>query len=607
MLKRFFTSEGWLRNRLLYKLGLAYILALVVVCVASFEIHPLFTLSLDTVRAILSTVMGVSGSILGFLVIYLTLALESIRKYFGRHAIAIFRRDPVIWILCIFFSYVIILSLLAFCIVDQPGWWLTFLFNLSCLSFVLGIALTIPMGIIILNRTDTAIRIKYLLDAIQVTDFRPRPQNDAFFSTSFWIVTEDPQNTVDRYTAILLHNIGEGNTRIVAAMLRSFYSRMEEMVDQHKGEGDIEEVVMRFYDILLMAFDQVKSSGDEVIIKLIFSGLYPGSNLAATKQMGAPVINYIFKSARTAIQYLIEHENEQLAYEGLWRYYHMVRPQAQHNLPPESEKEKYVAVQNTMVHDYDKLIERSFQCANKYITANAVRMHVYLLDMLIRDVDGWSVEKTEIAKMISWDASEHIIQWADKEKGTQGGYMSYYLHGEGLVTALKSDTSLALILVMDYCKVLLFLLDNGYWNNYDLEGLTSLGELILKTAADLTDMIKHILAVSGSARSKLTELLKTVTHPKVYDRLKRDLTIAQEGAAKWLALYYELGLQLPDLEDYLKIFQNPPPPASPIPAPPDPTTAAGATPAPDPTNPAGGTSAPDSTTPAGATPAPDGV
>lgn len=588
MLKRFFTSEGWLRNRLLYKLGFAYALALGVVCVSSFAKHPLFPLSLDTVRAILSTVMGVSGSILGFLVIYLTLALESIRRYFGRHAINIFRHDPVIWILCVFFSYIIIISLVAFCAVDLQGWLLTFLFNLSCVSFLLGIGLIVPMGIIILNRTDTAIRIKYLLDSIEVMDFRPRPQNDVFFGTSYWIITEDPGNAVDRFTALLLHNIGEGNNRIVASMLRTFYARIELILEGDKVEGDIQEVVMRFYDILSMAFDQVKKSGDEAIIKLIFAGLNAGSVLAAQKLLGPVVIDYIFKSARTMIQYLMEHENEQLTFEGLWRYYHMVRSEVELNFPSAYDKGKFRAFKSMMAFDYDDLIDRAFNCSNKYITENAVRMHVVLLDVLIRDVSGFPEEKSDIAKMMSYHAANHIIKWADNQKVSPLGFLGLFLHGDGLLMALKEGTSLTLAVVMDYCRVGHYLLESGNYVEYDLRDIGELGRLIITNAPEIKEVdrvMNHVLSLNKTIWLRIRELIAVPANKKDSERLEQELKVLEEDIANWLKLYYSLGLNIPALEHVIQIFQVRPRPGQPPPPPPPAAPGAPTPPAPPPAPP----------------------
>ncbi len=560
MLKHFFTSERWVRNRLLIRLGLTYILTFVVVCVSSLMGKKLFPVSLDTARAVLSTVMGVSGSILGFLVIYLTLALDSIRRYFGRHSISVFKRDPIIWVLCVFFSYVIVVSLLAFCVVDQPSVWLSFLYNLSCISFVLGIVLIVPIGIIILNRSDTAIRIKYLLDSIEVTDFRPRPQNDVFFGTSYWMLTEDSGNTVDRFTAILLHNIGEGNNNIVASMFRTFYSRIAFIVDQHQEQGNIEEVVLRFYDILLMAFDEVKVSGNEAIIKLIFSGLNSGSFLAASNKMGPLVIVHIFKSARTMIQYLIEHENEQLAYEGLWWYYHMARSQVQHHFPPEADTEKFAAIRSALVYDYDDLVDRTFNCSNKYITENAVRMQGLLLDMVIRDAGGLPVDRASLAKMMSYHTGNHILKWASREKETQLGFLTLYLHGIGMLTALKENTSLSLVVVMDYCRIANFLIENGYYITYDLKDAGALGELILTNAREIKEvvsMMTHVLSLNKKAWLQLTARKSSAANKSQAEKWDEDLQVLEGDVSRWLKLYYDQGIENPELERLIQVFQVP--------------------------------------------------
>src|SRR5580704_14290347 len=70
-------------------------------------------LSQETAKLIAATIMGVSGSIIGFLVIYLSISFEAIRRNYGKYALRIFRSDFYIWSLSIFFSIVVLLGLLA--------------------------------------------------------------------------------------------------------------------------------------------------------------------------------------------------------------------------------------------------------------------------------------------------------------------------------------------------------------------------------------------------------------------------------------------------------------------------------------------------------------
>jgi len=132
--KDFWETEDaliWVWSR---SLGLALLLSLAAACGRTWTI-----ISIDTARYLLSAVMGVSGSILGFLVIYLIFAFEGIRRFFGRYSNGILRRDRFIWTMCWFFSAIILVSLAAMSRVDHRDWFWGLILNLRCFSFSIAI------------------------------------------------------------------------------------------------------------------------------------------------------------------------------------------------------------------------------------------------------------------------------------------------------------------------------------------------------------------------------------------------------------------------------------------------------------------------------------
>jgi hypothetical protein len=138
------------RNWLFPAVGITYLASLVfLTLMVSCRLFWL-SVSPDTAKGILYTMMGVSGSIIGFLVIYLSLALEGMKRNYGKQAIAYFRQDRVVWLLCWVFCFVILISLSSCCYADQRGYFWTWSFNVACLSFATGIALIVPFGQVIL-------------------------------------------------------------------------------------------------------------------------------------------------------------------------------------------------------------------------------------------------------------------------------------------------------------------------------------------------------------------------------------------------------------------------------------------------------------------------
>ncbi|HEX9510204.1 MAG TPA: hypothetical protein VF939_06950 [Puia sp.] len=112
------------------------------------------------------------------------------------------------------------------------------------------------------------------------------------------------------------------------------FKRVVVIVDGKKGQ-EIDKVILRYLDVLVVAFDYAKHKNDEITIKLIFSGLNSCSDLIAKWRMGRELIEHQFEVIHNIVKNLLEQEKEQLVEEAFWAYYHMAQPQILRNLPPE--------------------------------------------------------------------------------------------------------------------------------------------------------------------------------------------------------------------------------------------------------------------------------
>jgi len=481
---------------------------------------------MDTARYILTAIMGVSGSILGFLVIYLSFAFEGIRRFFGRYSNTIFRRDRFIWSMCWFFSGIILVCLGALCLVDHPGPFWRFLINLSCFAFLIAIGTIVLFGKMILRKSDTVEEIRRQIERITLLDFRTEPASGWEFGPSHWIITEDRNNPIDRLTGILLHNIIEKNNSVVANMLRSICQRIEDLV-RAEAEGDKERAVLRYNDVLLLAFDQAKGQNDPLVFKLIFSNYRNLSDLLANSQMGRRVIEPVLKSAKSTVQYWVEMENEQLVHDGFLTYNQMCYSQIQHNLPVESETwqrnqkgdmakiespqadsnyERMMGIFLASTFEYNSLVERSLESKNAAIPEIALRMMGAFLEQLIVVNIPSEYERLQIGRKLSYHAVMIGKQYSDKFKSTRFGFLRLFVTESPMDTLLQKDTELTLIVFGHFEQFARFLIENDLFHRMDLDLIGNIGRRIARNSETFPSALSAmtvLVALNRAARRKL--------------------------------------------------------------------------------------------------------
>jgi hypothetical protein len=108
------TTANFNRNKFFFFFGVIFLTTSIVLSLSIRANVWIVFLGRETAKAILSTIMGVSGSIIGFLVIYLSLALDGLKRHYGKHATAMFLKDRTIWVMCGFFCIVLLLAISSF-------------------------------------------------------------------------------------------------------------------------------------------------------------------------------------------------------------------------------------------------------------------------------------------------------------------------------------------------------------------------------------------------------------------------------------------------------------------------------------------------------------
>lgn len=568
------------RNLFFTVTGSVYLILAVLLSISVLKGVSWVTLTPDTAKTILSTLMSVSGSIIGFLVIYLSLALEGMKRNYGKHAVSIFRRDTSVWVLCYFFSIVIIIALFSFFYADQEGDFWIWSFNIACLSFGVGIALIVPFGRVILKRTDIAEHIGRMIHELRETDFREPPAKDSRLGTMYWVVTEDPDNRMDNLSNMLYHHINEGNGRLVTNIMIQLFKRIVVMVDGKKGKG-IDKVILRYLDVLVVAFDYAKHKNDEVTIKLIFSGLNSCSDLIAKWRMGRELIEQQFEVIGNIVKHLLEEEREQLVEEAFWAYYHMAHPQVMHNLPPEDKtwekddegeisvintsegwenEHKFDAVDSAMTFQLKGLVDRSFMCANTYITEHCVRMLGNFIDMLIFERGMAPFQKYHIGSMLSYESAECVKRFITRTDDRKIGFLILYVGDANIMTALEENSDFSKAVFEHFIEIFEFIIEEGRITKFDLDKVGGLGRLIIANSAKITaatDYTKALLEVNKKARASLIQEVKTGgVSPKRESALKELIVEVQKDLKSFLKIYYKRVGNNPVFEDLIKSYQS---------------------------------------------------
>jgi hypothetical protein len=538
MVKKLRTKEFWkTEDALLWVWWRSFGLSLVLSFVAATG-TTWVTISIDTARYMLSAIMGVSGAILGFLVVYLSFALDGIRRLFGRYSNAIFRKDRFIWSMCGFLALIILLSLAAMCVVDHRGWFLRLLFNLSCFSFSIAIATVVWFGKMILRRTDTAEEIRKEIELIKLDDFREEPKANWNWGASYWIITENRENLVDQINSVLLHNIVEKNNSLVSNMLSHLLGQIAILIQTSEDNNKNGRAICRYSNILLLSFEQAKNHNDPLIFKLIFNSYRNLGTLIAMQKMNREVIDAALKDVRMTVSYWLEQENEQLVDDAIRTYIYMCQFQIDYNLPVEQETwrkeesgrmvvidtgiaranyEKMIAIVLAGTYEIISLTEQALQCKNRAITEMVVgKLGAFLEHIIVANIDS-EYERGILGRKAAFNCSWLGRKYVEMHHTTPLGFLRLFADETSLDRLLQKDSDLANYVFNQWAEFAKFLIDNNYFASIDLYLIGNLGRRIAYQSEKFPTglgIFGVLVDINRSARRKLMRSLVAKVTPK---------------------------------------------------------------------------------------------
>jgi hypothetical protein len=491
-------------NRFYRVLGAVYLSVLLTLTFALNKGVYWITLNLDTAKMVLSTLMGVSGSIIGFIVIYLSLALEGMKRNYGKQAVDLFRKDASVWLLCWVFCFILIVALAALLFSDRRGVFPLWLFNAACWSFAAGIAIIVPYGQAILLKTDSTEHIAGMITGLKGTDFRELPDSAKRIGAMYWVISEDPKNPVDKVSNIIFHHISEGNSKLATYFLIDFFRQIEQI--GKVGIVDLNRrMLTRYLDVLMLAFDFTKTRGDEMVVTTILACLKSCSSLITTWKAGAELIEKQFEGIGNIIKFMLEAGREKMADDAFWAYYHMAKTQLG-NIPPANQiwtqdedgdlividsleawglEHKFDAIDKAMTYDLRNLIERSFLSKNGYIIQNSVGMSRVFLEMLILENGIERQPKLLIGRSLAYGTADLVKRYISETDRHIGGFLALYLPTSSLMHFLEENSDLSEVVFRYFIDVFGHLVDNQRIIKEDLDYAGGVGRLIIAHSAKI--------------------------------------------------------------------------------------------------------------------------
>jgi hypothetical protein len=572
------TTANFKRNKFFFFFGAMCVAASIALSLSIRANVWVVSLGRETAKTILSTIMGVSGSIIGFLVIYLSLALEGLKRHYGKQATAMFLKDRTIWVMCGFFCTILLLAIWSFLWADAPGRFFIWSFNFSCVFFAIGIAAIVPFGIEILNRTDTTTEITKWIDGIEQEDFRLPSTEYESMGPMYWTLSEDTANKVDRLSAILYHNISEDNSRVSASILVKFLSEISILVKIANGQHS-ERMLYRYLDIVANAFDYAKLNNNEVVIKTMLECLKSTSSLVAKWKMGPEAVERMFTVIRNMTQYFIEQNKEQLADEAFWAYYHMAKAQIAENLPPANQtwdiqengeimvldnrtaganEHRFDTLDKALTLDMSQLVDRSFYSQNRYINMKAVEMTGQFLTMLVQE-NVPEIPKALLGDSIAYQASKQIIRSISPVNPNNIRYLQVYAGASVLVSALKENSRFSQIVFDNYIEICNSVIEMQALIKWDLRDIGGLGRLIVASAGEITNVVqcmRSLLEINRMARAAIKKELGEEPDRRRRYELEAMMIMARKDITSWRTMQQRKAALNEELGNLIQLYMD---------------------------------------------------
>ena len=527
-----------------------------------FKIQVIY-IKLDTIKSVLSTIIGASGSIVGFLVIYLSISFENFRRNYGQYGSKFFQSNSLILTFLGLLLLTILISFLAFLLIDSNSFFKIYLFNISCFYFFISLILLIPYGYLITKESSSVEILDKVIKSISINDFHKQKSKDI---SLFSLKAEAEKNNFILIGEILITNTADKNNRTASAIVIHLYERIEELLKDNKIDEPIKfNIVSSFCSLIKEVFyTNLNNKNNDGIIVCIAS-INSLDKIIAQNKYKKAFVKEIFELIGFICKSLIESENETLANKALWAYYHISKDQLYFNTPKEFEiwqksdnpefyalplqtpeafekDSLFMFLEESISYQLNNIIERSFLCKNYHITEDCVNILSSFVEMIAWSQNLGDLQKHRIGSMLAFYSVSAIKRFSLIDTGNRTNYMGLYLGNSFVVDLLKENTLFSKSVFSNYIDLLDYLYTKDKLFSYELEKCIGLGRLIVAYSSQIPtsyDNLKFFLEVLSKIKHKTTS---TEIDKEIVD-------IAKKGIQSFLSIMTMRNIQSSELKD----------------------------------------------------------
>jgi hypothetical protein len=495
-------------------------------CMASRKDYYWVLIQRDTTKSITGVVMEVSGSFIGFLVIYLSISFDNLQSNFGKYALNLFRKDSLLTSVSSLFAVIIIVALSYYLLADNNPVFADIIFNLTCVAFISAVCLLIPLGNAVLNKSSSSRPIQTLIKKLSTEDFADIPPKRWMLGLDIQLAAKENGNRLNTICDVLYHNINAGNSKNTTSLLISLSLRFYELLKSPELTEDTRLKIHLVYPIILKSsFDLAILKNDTLTVNVIFASLNSWTE-------SIPVDNA--DNAVEKIEELLEHmgstliriEHEPLIDEWLWTYYHVSTNLLDNLLPDEkdiwtvaangdidtintrsAEKKEnlFDAIESLINFRFANTIERVFLSKNYYIIENGIRKIGSLIAMIIFNSEMGPIQKRRIGSMLAYYFEEFIKRYIDLNFSHQKNYLHLYIGSSTIIRALEQNNQFSKDVFNTAVNILDYSIEQHCVTTFDVEKLSGLCRLTIAHADNIADVlgyVESVLKVQSKLKSK---------------------------------------------------------------------------------------------------------
>lgn len=525
---------------------IAFLSGLLVFLITELSNIHILTISHDSIKAILSAIIGTSGSIVGFLVIYLSISFENLKKNYGKYGVKFFQSNRLILIYLSLLIITILFSFFSFILVDTNTFFKMYLINISFFYFVVSLILLMPYGYLITKESSSIEVLDSIIEKISQKEFVHKKVKAV---SQFGYIVDEENNNYIIISEILINNTIEKNNRYSNAIFIQLFNKLNKLIDDKNINEQTKLSITRSFCSLVkeVFYINLNNRNNNGMITCL-GAINSLNQIIANKRFGEGFLKEIFDLMEFVCKSLIESENETIINEALWTYYHVAKDQLYINAPKENEiwkksdnPEFYVFPINSKEafekdsffdlleeftsYNLNRIIERTFLCKNYHIIEDSVGILSSFVHMIAWSNNLGDFQKHRLGGMLSHFSISAIKRFTTIESTNKTSYLSLYVGSSFIVDLLKENTLFSKSVFTDYIDLINYLYNKDKLSSYDFENIFGTGRLIV---ANIDSIATHY--------EDLESLLDALNKMTLKETNKEESELVIKGITSFLSI-----------------------------------------------------------------------